>query len=325
VSVAVLGGGAFGTALAHVVAEARGEEVVLWSDDREVATEIGAKRTLARRLPGLVIHAKVRPTTELAQAARARLLVLAVPSTRVVETIRALGEHVTGDHVVLSALGVPVDVGGQLARVSEVVRAETAVRRIGVLAGPALPRDLAAGRQSALVVASHFDEVTSEARRLFDIPARLRVYGSRDLSGVELSSSLSSAMTVALGLTDGIGMVGGPRAVIVCRAVAEGTRLVTAAGGAEKTFSGLAGLGNLLVRASSEFSDDYHLGLQIARGETLTRKATAGSRAAVALVRVAQQLNVRLPLTRAVAAVVHEGKSLAEAASSLQESTAAAE
>jgi glycerol-3-phosphate dehydrogenase (NAD(P)+) len=325
VSLAVLGGGAFGTALAHVVAEARGEDVALWCDDAAIAAEIETSRTFARRLPGLSIHPRVRPPTELGQAARARVLLLAMPSFRVVETIRALGSFVSGEHVVLHALGVPVDVGGALARVSEVIRSETAVRRIGVLAGPALPRDLAAGRPSALVAASHFDEVSQEARRLFDVPSRLRVYGSRDLSGVELSSSLSCAMTVGMGFADGLGMGGGPRAVLVCRAVAEGTRLVTAAGGEDKTFAGLAGLGNLLVRSSSEFSDDYHLGLQIARRETRTRQETAGSRAALALVRLAKQLNVRVPLTRAVAAVVHEGISLEQAASSLQESTAAAE
>jgi len=206
---------------------------------------------LARRLPGLAIDPLVHPTTDLAQAARARLLVLTLPSLRVVDTILALGAHVSGEHVVLHALGAPVDVGGALARVSQVIRAETAVRRIGVLAGPALPQDLATGRPAALVVASAFDEVVAQARRVFDVPARLRVYGSRDLSGVELASALSSALTIALGLADGLGMGAGPRAVLVCRAVAEATRLIVAAGGVEKTFAGLAGLGNLLVRASS--------------------------------------------------------------------------
>src|SRR3990167_5770848 len=129
--------------------------------------------------------------------------------------------------------------------------------KIGALAGPALPGALAIGEFSSMVVASPFDEVVAETRRLLNAPPVLRVYGSKDLSGVELASALSGAYIVALGLADGLGMGAGPRAVLITRAIAEASRLGAALGADPRTFSGLAGLGNILVRAGSERSADY--------------------------------------------------------------------
>ena len=151
-----------------------------------LAKEINERHTHERRLPGLTIPTGVTATTELAEVARAaRLLVLVMPSTRVTAAVRALGDVVDGRHLVVHASGALPE--GR--RVSQLVREETCVLRIGVLAGPALARDLAAGRPSAVVVASPFAEVVNTARALVATPL-LRVYGSQDLVGVELASAL---------------------------------------------------------------------------------------------------------------------------------------
>src|SRR5262249_25259191 len=161
------------------------------------------------------------------------------------------------------------------------------------------------------------DEVAAHARAALDTPPTLRVYRSRDLRGVELASALTGAYTVAFGLADGIGLGAGPRAVLLCRALAEATRFGVASGAHEKTFAGLAGLGNLMVRASSEASDDYQLGRMLGRGETPQRRETEGTRAAMALLPTAEKLGVRAPILGALAAVLQGGERVPVAAAKL--------
>jgi glycerol-3-phosphate dehydrogenase (NAD(P)+) len=318
VSLAVLGAGAFGTALADVVAT-RGEAVHLWCETQEQVDEILATRTNERRLPGVKLHAKIVPTTSLADIARAaRLLLLAVPSTRLPDALRPLGDVVDGSHMIVHASGALTADEGK--RVSELVRLETPVRRVGVLAGPALARDLAERRPCAVVIASPFDDVVATTRSALLTEGTLRVYGSHDLVGTELSAVLCGSFTVALGLADALGVGTGPRAVLVCRAIAEGTRLCVAAGGNERTFSGLAGLGNLLVRAASasaERSDDYRLGSELAKGPA--PRHTEGARAAAVAVKLARRLGVRTPILDAIAGVVFQNVPVKQAAKRLAE------
>lgn len=321
-AVAIIGAGAFGTALASLLSS-RGAQVALFAEDPATAEEISAHHTNERRLAGVTLHAGLRASADLGDvASAARLLILAVASPRVPEVVRALGDVTTGRHLLVHAIGAPTNVG---KTVSDLVRAETSIKRIGVLAGPALARDLAEGRPCAVVVGSPFDEVIGETRAALELAGALRVYGSHDLIGIELSSALSGAMTIGFGLADGLAVGAGPRAVLMTRAVAEGTRVTVAAGAKERTFAGLAGLGNLLVRSSqaaSDRSDDYRLGVEIARGDALTRKETEGSRAAVQGVRLAERFRVRARLLAAVAAVVHGGVPVLQAAARLAEGAA---
>jgi len=321
--VGIIGAGAWGTAAAQLVAS-RGAPVWLFSDDAAVAEEINTQHTNERRLPGVALAPSLHASTNLGEVTgKARLLVLAVASTRVGEVVRALGDVTDGRHLLVHAIGAPADVPGGARRVADLVRQETSIKRIGVLAGPALARDLADRRPCAVVCASHFDEVIATSRSALETPGVLRVYGSSDLLGVEFSSGLSGAMTIAIGLSDGLGLGAGTRAVLICRAVAEATRLSTAAGARERTFAGLAGLGNLLVRVGSDRSTDYHLGTELARGKK--PRETEGARAAAASRIVARRLNVRTPILDAVCAVVHEGVPVAQAAAKLGETSAEGE
>jgi glycerol-3-phosphate dehydrogenase (NAD(P)+) len=327
VTLGIIGGGAFATALAHLVAGRGGAgEVHLWTDDAALAEEISTRRTHARRLPGLEIHPGVRASSDLGAVVRAaRLLLLAVSSPRVPDVVRALGAVADGRHLLVHAIGAPVTLpGGGGTRVAELVSRETSIKRVGVLAGPALARDLLDRKPAAVIAASPFDEVVARTRASVEVPGVLRVYGSKDLIGVELASAISGAMTIALGLADGLGLGPGPRAVLLTRAVAEGTRLSTAAGARERTFGGLAGLGNLLVRATpgGDRSDDYQLGLALARGEAVERRETEGTRAAAAAVKLGRRLGARTPLLDAVYAIVHEGVPVAQAAARLAETGA---
>jgi glycerol-3-phosphate dehydrogenase len=220
-TIGIVGAGSFGTALGSVLARA-GRRVVMWSRDPAVVDAITTKRSCPR-LPEAPLPAPLEATADPRKlAAEARFLVLAVSSKDVRDRARELGNFVDGSHIVVHAVGalaLPTN-----DRVSEVLQQGLPTLKVGVLAGPALPADLAQGVFSSIVVASTFEEVVREARRLLNVPPALRVYGSKDLAGVELASALAGAYTVALGLCDGLAMGPGPRAVLITRAVAEASR-----------------------------------------------------------------------------------------------------
>jgi glycerol-3-phosphate dehydrogenase (NAD(P)+) len=301
-TIGIVGAGTFGTALASALARA-GKRVVLWSRDVDVVAEIEETRR-CRRLPAAPLPPPLVATSDPKRlAAEARFLVLAVVSTDVRERARELGDVLDGSHIVVHAIGALATPHNE--RVSEVVGQGIPTLKIGALAGPALPDDLVDGNFASMVIGSAYDEVVSEGRRLLNVPPALRVYGTRDLVGVELASALSGAYTVALGLCDGLEVGDGPRAVLVTRAVAEASRLGVAAGAEARTFAGLAGLGNLLVRAHGDRSPDYVLGRRFAdgviSGDTLK---TEGARAALAMAELAHSLRIRMPVLEGVAAIL---------------------
>ena len=247
-AVGVVGAGGFGTAISELAAS-RGRSVIVWSASSEVVDSINNNRENRRSLPGVKLHEGIRATSSAADLAEScRLLIAAVPSTEVATRLAVVGRELSGRHILVHAVGaLAVDDG---KRISEVIGEKTPVRRIGALAGPALPGDLVGDQVSSMVVASRFDEVTKEVQRLIAHPPKLRVYRSSDLIGVELASILASAYTLAIGMASALDVGAGTHAVLVTRIVAEASRLLKAAGAEERTFAGLSGLGNLLVRSA---------------------------------------------------------------------------
>jgi glycerol-3-phosphate dehydrogenase (NAD(P)+) len=300
-TVGIVGAGSFGTALGSVLARA-GRRVILWSRDVEVVEAIRTTRRCPR-LPAALLPEPLEATADPRRlASAARFVILAVTSTDVRDRARELGDVLDGSHIVVHAIGALAQPSNE--RVSQVMEHGLPTLKIGAIAGPALPADLAESHYSSIVVASVFDEVVAEGRRLLNVPPVLRVYGTKDLIGVELASALSGAYTVALGLSDGLGVGPGPRAVLITRALAEASRLGVAAGAEARTFAGLAGLGNLLVRASDR-SADYLLGRRLADGIVTADSArTEGARAARAGIDLAGKLRVRMPVLQGVAAVL---------------------
>ncbi|MBA3393142.1 MAG: NAD(P)-binding domain-containing protein [Deltaproteobacteria bacterium] len=301
-TVGIVGAGTFGSALASVLARV-GRRVIVWSRDVAVVDSIQTRRR-SPRLPAAALGDTVAATSDPRElASEARFIVLAVSSTNVRDRSRELGDVLDGSHIVVHAIGALASPTNE--RVSEVMVQGLPTLKVGVMAGPALPADLAEGEFSSMVIASMFDEVVAEGRRLLNAPPALRVYGSKDLAGVELASALSGAYTIALGLADGLGLGPGPRAVLITRAIAESSRLGSAIGAEPKTFAGLAGLGNLLVRASGERSADYVLGRRLADGIITADSArTEGARAALTGCELAKTLRVRMPVLQGLAAVL---------------------
>jgi glycerol-3-phosphate dehydrogenase (NAD(P)+) len=300
-TIGIVGAGTFGSALASVLARA-GRRVVLWSRDAAVVRSIETQR-FSPRLPEAKFPDSLIATQDPKRlATEARFLVLAVASTDVRDRSKELGAFLDGSHIVVHAVGALATPTNE--RVSEVMMAGLPTLKIGAIAGPALPADLVEGAFASLVAASSFDEVVAESRRLLNVPPQLRVYGSRDLAGVELASALAGAYTIALGMLDGLGLGHGTRAVLITRAIAEAGRLGKSLGADERTFAGLAGLGNLLVRTSDK-SADYVLGGRIAEGVmTADSMRTEGARAAIAGASLAEKQRIRMPVLQGVAAVL---------------------
>jgi glycerol-3-phosphate dehydrogenase (NAD(P)+) len=315
----IVGAGPFGSALAAVVART-GRRVMLCTRDAGVVQAIEKERR-SPRLPAAELPPSVVATTDARRlAAEARLIVLAVASTDARARAKELGQFVDGAHILVHAVGAFA--GDE--RVSEVLAASTPALRIGALAGPALPDDLAAGQFASMVIASRFDEVIGEARRLLNVPPALRIYTTHDVTGVELAAGVSGALAIAVGLSDALALGPGPRAVLVTRGLAEASRLGRAAGAEERTFAGLAGLGNLLVRLR-DGNREYAFGKTLAGGRRPEPEWTEGARAAVAAVRLAARLGVRVPVLGGLAAVVTGAITPKEAARLAADTVAAEE
>jgi glycerol-3-phosphate dehydrogenase (NAD(P)+) len=252
--VAVVGGGAWGLALAAAAARTGKNAIVL------------SRRALAGALPEGVTLAK----DERDVAERARLIIFAVPSGVARVSARSLGDHVDGRHLVVHGVRglVGREDGDGLETIGDVLRDETPARRIGALGGPALVDDLLAGRPSVLVCGSQFPEVSLALSQCFTHET-LRLYTTHDLRGLEWASALVGCLAIGMGYAQGIGASPGLVAALLSRSVHEAGRIAEAAGGEERTLLGLAGYGDLLAATGQEKRPEIVLGRALARGTTL--------------------------------------------------------
>ena len=252
-AVGVVGGGAWGVALALA------------------ASRAGASVTLYSRRAESQCKDRVRTTADYAEVARAKLLVIAVPSTVAREVARALGDHLDGSHLVVHGIrGLSVD---HFETVSDIVRRETPVRRLGALGGPVQASELIEGRPSAMVCGSHYPEVLAAVTAAFQHSA-LRVYGTPDLRGLEWASALVGCLSIGVGFADQAGAGPGLLAALISRGVDEAARIAVAAGADERTMFGLGGYGDLLASIRLESRPEVVLGRTLARGRSLDEAVT---------------------------------------------------
>ncbi|MGO9835354.1 MAG: glycerol-3-phosphate dehydrogenase [Polyangiaceae bacterium] len=250
----------------------------------------------------------------------ARLIVLAVPSAVARVVARSLGAHIDGRHFVVHGVRglVPREAGGRdeggsdLETISDIIRDETPARRVGALGGPAVASDLVAGRASVMVCGSRYPEVTHAFHEAFSAPS-LRLYSTHDLLGLEWASALVGCLAICVGYARGIGLGPGLLAAVITRAIEEGARLASAAGGEEHTLLGLAGYGDLLASISQVERPEVRVGEALAQGKTLDRAvADVGQRVeAVELtarvVAWATARRVRAPIFAALAGGILSG------------------
>jgi glycerol-3-phosphate dehydrogenase (NAD(P)+) len=288
-TLAVVGGGPWGIALAAA------------------AARNGAVRLLSRRNLGDALPAGVEQIREYSEVTPAQVVVLATPSEVAREVARALSPHLDGRHYVVH--GVRGLEGTALHSISDIVRAETAVHRVGALGGPALASDLLAGRPNALVCGARFTEVNVCVSKWFSAPV-LRVYTTQDLRGLEWASALVGCLAILVGSIENLELGPGLAAALICRSVAEAARIAAAAGGNRETLFGLAGYGDLLAAISQHDRPEVVFGRALAAGKSAD-DALAAAQLRVEAVDLIPRLcewarahDVRTPIFRALAARV---------------------
>jgi len=300
---AVLGAGAWGTAISCVLAARL--EVALWARDASQAASIGATRRNDRYLSGIELPSTVRVTADLADATRgASLLLAATP----VAGLRSLLSSLKGSAPVVWLCKGFEEGSGALQH--QIARATLGERsRFGALSGPSFAEEVARGLPCALTLASHDAAFAREAAATLH-GGRMRIYYSSDLIGVEIGGAVKNVMAIAAGISDGMGLGLNARAALITRGLAEITRLGTALGGQPETLMGLAGAGDLILTATGDLSRNRRVGLELARGRSLPDivatlgHVAEGVHSAREVAKLAQSRGVDMPVTAAVCAVL---------------------
>lgn len=320
---AVIGAGAWGTALAVHAARA-GHTPRLRVFEPELLTLMTETRENPWYLPGIQLPEGVSPVGSLAEAAAdAELVIVAVPSHVFRRVVTELVPHLprTG-RVVSAAKGLGDE---RQARMSEILAEclpSPQRERVAILSGPTFALEVAEGRPTAAVLASADPRVARELQRTLATPT-FRLYTQSDVVGVELGGALKNVMAIATGISDGLDLGANARAALLTRGLAEITRLGVALGARARTFAGLAGVGDLVLTCTGELSRNRRLGLALARGTSLaeweggTRSVAEGVRTAAAALALARRVGVPVPIIAEVGAVLFERKPPREALTAL--------
>jgi len=302
VPVGVLGAGGFGRGLA-LAASRVGQRALLWS--RSERGELGER---------------VDVTHDLAELARAELIFVAVPSQHVAELARELGRHLDGSHLMVHvSRGL---VGDDLTTLTHVMRTETPVRRVGVLAGPLVADALADGTPGGGIVGTCFPEVVSAVRESIGGPT-LRIYSTDDVDGVEIASAMVGLLALGMGFARAMGIGPGALAVMGTRGMVEAARLGQVMSARQQTFGGLAGFGDLLSALAGDDRPEMRLGQALAEGKPLAEAARSagahieGVSIARRIATHAARMGVETPISQALADVLDERLTLEQALESL--------
>lgn len=315
-SIGVLGAGSFGTALA-VHAAAAERDVVLWARREELALAMSRDGENRAYLPGVPLPPSLRLTSDLAEVVGSELVLVAVPSHGFRQTVRAfLAVHpgMAPVRLISAAKGIEVETQARMSQVAfeEGIAADRDVR-FAVLSGPSFAVELAQGMATAVVIAAEEPELATLIQAELSGPV-LRLYSSSDVVGVELGGAVKNVIAIAAGVVAGLGLGHNTLAALITRGLHEITRLGIASGGQPRTFAGLAGLGDLVLTSTGALSRNRQVGTRLAEGSSVeeitagTSQVAEGIKSSLAIVRLARQKNVEMPITEQVGAILHQGK-----------------
>ena len=309
-AVSVIGAGSFGTTIAQLLAEV-GNDVLLHARSQETVDEINGSHTNKRFFPTIKLSPRVRATSDLkAAASHARLVFPIVPSKAFRGVMQELAPHLSAEHMLVH--GTKGIERGSFKTMSEVMREETCVRKLGAIGGPNLAAEIMEHKPAATVVGSKFDEVINATRAALGGPNFL-VYGNRDLIGVELGGALKNILAIGAGIVDGGDFGANAKSLILTRGLAELVRLGTSFGAQAATFSGVSGIGDIIATCTSPLSRNYQVGFRLGKGETLqairasmTQVAEGVDTTAIAYDH-AKKRNITMNITSAVYHLMFEG------------------
>jgi glycerol-3-phosphate dehydrogenase (NAD(P)+) len=337
--IAIIGSGAWGTALAISLAQRRAEQkdqrhshsIALWSHTAAVADAIAQHRENRTYLPGYIVPDAVRPTADLEQAlASAEIVIGVMPSAHVHAIYANMAPHLTADQVIVSATkGIVTSDFDTVTylRISEAIAATLHAHQLSlacaVLSGPSFAQEVAAGQPTAMTIACADTTLAARLQEELSGPA-LRLYTNDDVIGVELGGALKNVIAIATGIVGGLGLGHNSAAALITRGIAEITRLAVACGGRRETMAGLAGLGDLVLTCTGELSRNRRVGFELGKGhrlgdilEGMGGKVAEGVLTTGAALGLATAHGIEMPITTQVDAILHHGKSPRDAVAEL--------
>jgi glycerol-3-phosphate dehydrogenase (NAD(P)+) len=312
-SVAVIGAGAWGTALASVAARA-GRDVILYARNAEAAARMTATRENPK-LPGVNIDPRIAITSDIATAARADIILLATPAQNLRDALAALASHLAAaTPLIACAKGIE---RGTHKFMTEVI-AEAAPGAIpGILSGPSFASDVARGLPTAVTLATKDESLASALVQALG-SATFRPYHTLDVRGVEIGGAAKNVLAIAAGIVAGKQLGASALAALTTRGFSELVRLGRACGARGETMSGLSGLGDLILTCSSPQSRNFSLGIVLGRGDRAPRdKLAEGEFTAPVLIELAASKNVDMPVSNAVAGILSGATTIDEAIENL--------
>lgn len=317
--VAVVGAGSWGTTVASIVAARDDTETVLWAREEDTAETIEREHANPGYLPDVPLPEALHATASIEEACRgADAIVMGVPSHGIRDVISAAAPFVRSDAPIVSlAKGVERGTNLRGTQVILEVLADRDPASVGVLTGPNLAREVAAGQPTATVIAMPDERTAERFQQLFMTPT-FRVYTNPDVVGCEIAGALKNVMAIAAGIAAGLGYGSNTLAALLTRGLAELTRLGVAVGGHALTFGGLAGVGDLVATCMSEQSRNRTVGFQLGQGRALDdivaemRMVAEGVKSTEAVLEIARAEGVEMPIAEQVGAVLYEGRAASE-------------
>jgi glycerol-3-phosphate dehydrogenase (NAD(P)+) len=305
-NIAVLGGGSWGTTVASLVA--RNTDVTLWARNPDTVNEINARHSNEKYLPGAKLPDRLRATSDVGEAIRdADVVVMGIPSQNFRAVLQDVKQHIRAWVPVIS-LTKGLELKTRM-RMTEIIQEVLPGHPVGVLTGPNLAREIMAGQAAAGVIAMEDEIIVQELQNVFK-SGLFRVYTNTDVVGCELGGVLKNIIAIAVGMGDGQGAGDNTRAALITRGLAEVTRLGVAMGGRPETFSGLAGMGDMIATCTSPQSRNRHVGIELGKGrnmEEIIEKMTMvaeGAKSAPAVMALAQEYDVEMPIASDVSRVL---------------------
>ena len=312
--IGVIGGGAWGTALALLLAD-NGHDVALWMYEKDLAEETQRSRENRVYLPGFALPANITVMPSLEAAVRDRPFVLSVvPSHTVRQVSKQFGAHLADNAIIVSASkGIEIDTLMPLSDVFRETLPSKFHRRLCFLSGPSFAREVALKMPTAVALASYDPEAGNLTQKLMSTPY-FRVYTNADVIGVELGGSVKNVIAIAAGVLEGLGFGSNTMAALLTRGLAEMTRLGSALGADPRTFSGLAGMGDLVLTCTGGLSRNRTLGVRLGKGEKLddilksAKTVAEGVKTAKAARELARKNGIEMPIVEETYKILYEGK-----------------
>lgn len=318
--IAVIGAGAFGTALANTFANSTKAKIVLLGRDPDTCGQIHKTRKNQRYLPDITLLENLMVTSNPEMISAADIILLAVPAQTQRIVCTQLRSHFKPTaQLVICAKGLDRQTDDLL---SKTVASATANHPLAVLSGPGFAIDLASGLPTAMTIAAGTLPIAEQVAMTLSGPA-LRLYASSDIVGVQLGGALKNVMAIAAGMVNGAGLGQSAAAALIARGLAELTRLAVAMGARADTLAGLSGLGDLVLTATSDQSRNFRFGQSLGNGVSArdlisnTGYLVEGAFTAEVAARIARSKNVEMPITQEVAAIVDGSSSVMDALNSL--------